>query len=518
MSPRPILPKSPLDPSTAGAAGGEAPSEPAVGDSQSDSSEPAGDPQSDSNELTPGAPQSDSIEPADGHPQSNTSEPAQSHPLRLRPNGSSQPLQHPDESADSSRRDSSAAPGQSSPLKRKSDDDVDPLRPFGSFALTPIQESAPTNDAPAVPATISESPRPLQIGSSSRQATNISNDAQAAHNRYGDMIYGAWNLKRPRLDGEPEEEEEDLMPSDYLGIKVEEGVQEEQEFGNIPVKYEDAAQEEQKDVSFSIKVEDYLQEDREYFEPPIKAEDEAQEDQKPTEPPFKAEDAVKKEEEDEKDETPVKKEENEEKKDIDSITPASPLIPAAAAATNFNIAAGTLNYNTADARYFIYNAHPSIPDGLKMRFLKSGSPATDNLVYALPRELFENLVAQLNADFEKYQRRFLAGTGRFGTARHWMTWPNWQQVEGDSAGVVHPHPCANCLDLEFVGARLPGRCSWMGAEGARACRGCAEARVFCIVSIGGEPTVLRNPVGRVVGGVNGIGVAQMNGSGDDAVV
>ena len=55
-------------------------------------------------------------------------------------------------------------------------------------------------------------------------------------------------------------------------------------------------------------------------------------------------------------------------------------------------------------------------------------------------------------------------------------------------------------------------CNWMPKEGdARTCRSCAVARRFCIVNVGGCPTVLRNPLDRVVDGVDGLGVAREGG-------
>ena len=164
---------------------------------------------------------------------------------------------------------------------------------------------------------------------------------------------------------------------------------------------------------------------------------------------------------------------------------------------------GNLGVDT-DSEYFTYNNHANVPNGLKIRFLKSGSPVKDDLVYVLPQELYENLVKIFNNDLEKYQLRYLSGHGRFGTLDAWSHWPYWQDVKNKN-----PHACANCVDLAYgeSGVHVP-TCEWLLEDDAVACKHCADSRVFCIVNIQGCPTVLRNHVDRLVGEADGVGVAR----------
>lgn len=206
----------------------------------------------------------------------------------------------------------------------------------------------------------------------------------------------------------------------------------------------------------------------------------------------------------------------------DSITPASPraspptqnnttttltLSRRNLSLTNTN---QTLNPNLEITPSAItYTTHPSVPAGLKVRFLKTGSPSQTNknsLVYANPLELYPELIQTFTADLAKYKPRHETGAGRFGTLEEWNSWPEGRDVRNGKT-----RACAWCVDLGFwrtEGDVVVPVCEWLyGEEGAFACGTCAERGVFCLVNWGCGPTVLRHPVGRVVGGVDSLGVA-----------
>ena len=340
-------------------------------------------------------------------------------------------------------------------------------------------------------ATVSDSPRTIQVGTNWRKETKIGDDTSEA--QYDDNVAGAWGSRRIKVEDDPTQDEQE---DDDIPVKAEDDVQEDDD---IPVKAQEDSQE------------DHVQED---IEPSIKTEDDVQDN---ADSPVKVEDDVKLEEQEE---------------DVDAITPASPPRPHTLPQDNNNNTTtfanldpnGTLtvtNTNTrihgvdiTDANHMTFTNHPSIPSGLQIRFLKSGSPITDDLMYALPKELYGNLIAQFTGDMTKYLRRWEVRQGAFGTLRAWQQWPS---ARDNARGDESPHACANCVDLAIMGEVNAQPCTWMLEGGALACQSCADARVFCIVSIGGCPTVLRNPVWRVVGGVDALGVAQEDGGGDDNV-
>jgi hypothetical protein len=448
---RKIAPKPPTDTSTAGAAGS-----------------PPADPVSEGLK-----------EPS----QSDVDEASQSFlPLRSRPNGSSNPLGQADEAAGSSRRDSSV-PGQSRPLKRKSGSAFEVLQPMSGLVMTPTTQAL-TSGAQAVPAAGSNIPGPPRVVLGWRRETGIDNSM--TQDRYDDKLDARWGTKRLRVD-------------------------------------DDAVQADPENDKPTTKALDDVQDNKKNDEVPIKAQDDVLDNLKTESPPFKTEDGV----DAMNSASPLKTKAPQTKKeqDEDAITPAPPftnppqtldyyadtanidpngILTLTGSSTRPN--PRTYGVDIADSLSIMYPNHPSIPPGLQIRFLKSGSPLTDDLVYVLPQTLYADLVAQFNAQLCGYYIRFLAGVGRFGSVRDWELWPDWQNFDERS-----PHACAHCVDVAFVGGGegdgVP-RCSWLDEGGALACRQCAEARVFCIVNIGGCPTVLRNPVGRTVGGVDAIGVAR----------
>lgn len=384
-------------------------------------------------------------------------------------------------------------PGQSRPLKRKSGDDVEPLQRIGSLDGI-LQEAAPTSDAQAVPATVSEIPRTVQVGWSWRQETKISNDMDEA--QYDASVNGVWGSKRAKVDDDP--------------------AQKDQKDDNIPIKAQDDTQGDQANAEPSIKAESDVQEDQKSDESPTKAENDVKEDQNPAEPPIKPENDVKVKQEDEED------------VDVDAITPASPRrrpSPLPQMSDNTTLArlspTGTLTITNphalrhhgveiTDATHITYTAHPAIPTGLQLRFLQSGSPIADNLVYIPPRTFSPEFIAHFTNDLTAYLRRWQRSQGAFGELRVWQQWPANLRLAPTNSET--PHTCANCIDMKIMGEVNAPLCNWMPKEGdARTCRSCAVARRFCIVNVGGCPTVLRNPLDRVVDGVDGLGVAREDG-------
>lgn len=168
-------------------------------------------------------------------------------------------------------------------------------------------------------------------------------------------------------------------------------------------------------------------------------------------------------------------------------------------------------------RFFAFNMHPHIPKGLKVRFLKSGSPLTNDLVYASPLSFYEDRVRQITHDLSKYAQRHAAGRGHFGSLAAWDSWADHQHAlneeGGADGGADGDLPrCANCVDLAYRGAEeeavyVPA-CNWLIGEGARACDACAALDSECVVGIAGLPTLLREPSDRLFGGVDVVGIAR----------